>query len=220
MKKIKILIADDHSLVREGLTKILELEKDFEVVGQASNGLETLKKIRELNPDILLLDINMPIMGGLATLRKINEEEIKIKTVMLTIHESREYLIETVELGALGYILKDSDSQILSKAIRDAFAGDLYIQPKLATNVVKEFSISKYKKIKAKNKLTKREYEVLSLIAEGLNNKNIADKLFISEKTVKNHVSNIFKKINVNDRTKAAIYAFKNNIRASIWYLC
>lgn len=214
MGRIKILIADDHSLVREGLMKILELEEDFEVVGQASNGLETIERIKELNPDVLLLDINMPVMGGLATLRKINEEKIKIKTVMLTIHEAREYLMETMELGALGYVLKDSDSQSLSKAIRDAYIGESYIQPKLAANLVKEFSVNKSSREKTNNELTKREYEVLSLIAEGLNNKNIAERLFISEKTVKNHVSSIFRKINVNDRTKAAIYAFKNNIRA------
>jgi len=213
MKKIKILIADDHSLVREGLKQILELEEDFEVVGQASNGIETLEKIKELHPDVLLLDINMPIMGGIPTLRKIKEENIQVKVVILTIHEGREYLMETLELGALGYVLKDSDSSSLSKAIRDAYSGVSYIQPKLAAELVREFNNAKLHKSNAENELTRREYEVLSLIADGMNNKDIADKLFISEKTVKNHVSSIFKKINVNDRTKAAIYAYKNNIK-------
>lgn len=213
MKKIKILIADDHSLVREGLKQILELEEDFEVIGQASNGLETLERIKELKPDVLLLDINMPIMGGIPTLKKIKEENINIKTVILTIHEGKEYLLETLELGALGYVLKDSDSLSLSKAIRDAFAGESYIQPKLAADLVREFSSTKIYKASSENDLTRREYEVLSLIADGMNNKDIADKLFISEKTVKNHVSSIFRKINVNDRTKAAIYAYKNNIK-------
>ncbi|TAH59731.1 MAG: response regulator transcription factor [Gottschalkiaceae bacterium] len=214
MKKIKILIADDHSLVREGLKQILELEDDFEVVGQASNGLETIDKIKELNPEVLLLDINMPVMGGIDALRRIKDEGLKVKTVVLTIHEGREYLMETLELGALGYVLKDSDSSSLSKAIRDAYAGETYIQPKLAANLVREFNTTKSRRASMNNELTRREYEVLSLIAEGLNNKNIADKLFISEKTVKNHVSSIFRKINVNDRTKAAIYAYKNNIKA------
>lgn len=213
MKKIKILIADDHSLVREGLKRILELEEDFEVVGQAANGFETLEKIKELHPDVLLLDINMPIMGGIPTLRKIKEENIQVKTVVLTIHEGREYLMETLELGALGYVLKDSDSSSLSKAIRDAYSGVSYIQPKLAAELVREFSSAKSYKNNTENELTRREYEVLSLIADGMNNKDIADKLFISEKTVKNHVSSIFRKINVNDRTKAAIYAYKNNIK-------
>lgn len=213
MKKIRILIADDHSLVREGLKQILELEEDFEVIGQAANGIETLEKIKELHPDVLLLDINMPVMGGIPTLKKIKEENIQVKTVVLTIHEGREYLMETLELGALGYVLKDSDSASLSKAIRDAYQGISYIQPKLAAELVKEFSNSKPYKSSNENELTKREYEVLSLIADGMNNKDIADKLFISEKTVKNHVSSIFRKINVNDRTKAAIYAYKNNIK-------
>ena len=213
MRKIKILIADDHSLVREGLKQILELEDDFEVVGQASNGLETIDKIKELNPDVLLLDINMPVMSGIDALRKIKDEGLKVKTVVLTIHEGREYLIETLELGALGYVLKDSDSSSLSKAIRDAYIGESYIQPKLAATLVREFNTTKSRRISENNELTRREYEVLSLIAEGLNNKSIADKLFISEKTVKNHVSSIFRKINVNDRTKAAIYAYKNNIK-------
>ncbi|MCK9216772.1 MAG: response regulator transcription factor [Firmicutes bacterium] len=218
MSKIRILIADDHSLVREGLTKILELEEDFEIIGQASNGYEAIEKIKELSPDVLLLDINMPVMGGIATLRKIKEEKLKIKTVMLTIHESREYLTETMELGALGYVLKDSDSQSLLKAVKDVYKGESYIQPKLAVDLVKEYNFNKAAKTRsrrANNELTKREYEVLSLIGEGLNNKKIAENLFISEKTVKNHVSSIFKKINVNDRTKAAIYAFKNNIKAN-----
>ena len=214
MKKIKILIADDHSLVREGLKQLLELEDDFEVVGQASSGLETIDRIKELKPDVLLLDINMPVMSGIAALRKIKEENMKVKTVMLTIHEGREYLMETMELGALGYVLKDSDSHSLSKAIRDAYTGESYIEPKLAASLVRDFNTAKSSRIRRESELTRREYEVLSLIAEGLNNKNIADKLFISEKTVKNHVSNIFRKINVNDRTKAAIYAYKNNIKA------
>ncbi|NLM43316.1 MAG: response regulator transcription factor [Clostridiales bacterium] len=213
MNKIKILIADDHSLVREGIKQLLELEEDFQVVGQAANGLETLEKIRELQPDVLLLDINMPVLGGIPTLRRINEENLRVKTVVLTIHEGREYLMETLELGAIGYVLKDSDSSSLSKAIRDAYAGISYIQPKLAAELVREFNSARPYKSNSENELTKREYEVLCLIADGMNNKDIADKLFISEKTVKNHVSSIFRKINVNDRTKAAIYAYKNNIK-------
>lgn len=213
MNKIKILIADDHSLVREGIKQLLELEEDFQVVGQASNGIETLEKIRELHPDVLLLDINMPVLGGIPTLKRIKEEKLNVKTVILTIHEGREYLMETLELGALGYVLKDSDSASLSKAIKDAYAGISYIQPKLAAELVREFNSSKPYKTTGEAELTKREYEVLCLIADGMNNKDIADKLFISEKTVKNHVSSIFRKINVNDRTKAAIYAYKNNIK-------
>lgn len=213
MSAIRILIADDHAIVREGLKQLLELEKDFEVVGQASNGQEAIERLQTLKPDVLLLDINMPVMNGINTLKKMQEVGLKAGVVMLTIHEDREYLLETMQLGAIGYILKDSDSASLYKAIRDAYHGESYIQPKLAAELVKEFNKPKFARGKNENELTQREYEVLNLIADGLNNKDIADALFISEKTVKNHVSNIFRKINVSDRTQAAIYAYKNNIK-------
>jgi two-component system response regulator DegU len=213
LSTIRIIIADDHSIVREGLKQLLDLETDFQVVGQASNGVETIDKVKELQPDVLLLDINMPVMNGINALRKIKEEGIKTNIVVLTLHEEREYLLETMQIGATGYILKDSDSATLYKAIRDAYHGESYIQPKLAAELVKEFNKPKGVKLKPENELTIREFEVLTLIAEGHNNKEIADELFISEKTVKNHVSNIFRKINVSDRTQAAIYAFRNNIK-------
>lgn len=213
MDKIKILIADDHSIVREGLKQLLELEPDFEVIGQASNGVETIEKVKELDPDVLLLDINMPVMNGIKALKKIKDEGIKTRVVILTIHEDKEYLMETMQIGAAGYILKDSDSASFFKAIRDAYHGEAYIQPKLAAELIKEFNKPKVMKVKSENELTQREYEVIALIADGLNNKDIAERLFISEKTVKNHVSNIFRKINVSDRTQAAIYAYKNNIK-------
>ena len=213
MDKIKILIADDHSIVREGLKQLLELEPDFEVIGQASNGVETIEKVKELDPDVLLLDINMPVMNGIKALKKIKDEGIKTRVVILTIHEDKEYLMETMQIGAAGYILKDSDSASFFKAIRDAYHGEAYIQPKLAAELIKEFNKPKVMKVKSENELPQREYEVIALIADGLNNKDIAERLFISEKTVKNHVSNIFRKINVSDRTQAAIYAYKNNIK-------
>lgn len=213
MNTINILIADDHSIVREGLKQLLDLEEDFKVIGQASNGIETIEKVTQLKPDVLLLDINMPVMNGINALKKIKEDGLNTNVVILTLHEDREYLLETMQIGATGYILKDSDSATLYKAIRDAYNGESYIQPKLAAELVKEFNKPKGVKIKPENELTQREYEVLMLIAEGHNNKEIAEELFISEKTVKNHVSNIFRKINVSDRTQAAIYAFKNNIR-------
>ena len=213
MSKIRIMIADDHSIVREGLKQLLELESDFEVVGQASNGVETIERVKELKPDVLLLDINMPIMNGIKALKKLKEDGIDTKVVILTIHEDREYLIETMQIGASGYILKDSDSASFFKAIRDANNGESYIQPKLAAELIKEFNRPRGSRIKKENELTQREYEVIALIADGLNNKDIAERLFISEKTVKNHVSNIFRKINVSDRTQAAIYAYKNNIK-------
>lgn len=213
--KIKVLIADDHSLMRQGLRQILELEEDIEVVDVAVDGEDAIKKSQLLKPHVILMDINMPKMNGIQALRRLKDMGVDGKIIMLTIHEDKEYLFETINIGASGYVLKDAESSSLIKAIRDVHAGESYIHPSLAASLVKEFN----KKGKMdedefkKERLTRREYEVLSLIAEGKNNKEIADTLFISEKTVKNHVSNIFKKIDVNDRTQAAIYAYKHNIK-------
>ncbi len=215
MKEIKVLIVDDHSLVRQGLKQLIELEKDINVVALAGDGEEAISKVQQFKPDIVLLDINMPNINGIQTLRRLKDMDNTIKVIMLTFHEDREYLFETINLGANGYVIKDAESESLIKAIRDVFNGESYIYPTLATELVKEFN-RREEKSKQKtnaNNLTKREYEVLTLIAEGFNNREIANHLFISEKTVKNHVSNIFKKINVSDRTQAAIYAYKNNIK-------
>ena len=170
----------------------------------------------KFNPDVLLLDINMPNMNGIEVLRKLKDLGANSKIIMLTIHEDREYLFETMKIGASGYVLKDSDADALIKAIRDVHQGKTYIQSSIASMLVEDINkndVESNKELMKIELLTKREYEVLMLIAEGLNNKDIADKLYISEKTVKNHVSSIFKKIEVNDRIQAAIFTFKNNIK-------
>lgn len=213
MKTINVLIVDDHSLVRQGLKQILELEQDIRIVGQAGDGEEALVKVQQLKPDVVLLDINMPKLNGIQTLRRLKDIDKTTRVIMLTFHEDQEYLYETINLGANGYVLKDSESESLISAVRDVYKGSSYIQPSLASNLVKEFNRGQSLGDSRDNKMTRREYEVLTLIAEGLNNKEIACSLFISEKTVKNHVSNIFKKIDVNDRTQAAIYAYKHNIK-------
>ena len=212
MNKINVLLVDDHCLVRQGIKQILELEKDLFVIGQANNGEEAIVQVQELKPDIVLLDINMPKLNGIHTLRRLKGIDSEIKVIMLTFYEDSEYLFEALNLGANGYILKDAESDSLIKAIRDVYHGDSYVHPSIAASLVKG-SNDRYINEKTNTKLTKREYEVLTLIAEGLNNREIANNLYISEKTVKNHVSNIFKKINVNDRTQAAIYAYKHNIK-------
>jgi len=213
LQKLRVMIADDHSIVREGLKQLLEIEGDFEVVGQAANGFEVLERIDGYNPDVLLLDINMPGMNGLQTIKELKKRENDIKIVILTIHEDREYLMETMQMGAAGYMLKDSDAASLYKAIRSAAAGEPYIQAKLAEALVQEMENPKPERIKLENDLSNREAEVLELIAEGLNNKEIGDRLLISEKTVKNHVSSIFRKLDIYDRTQAAIYVYKNNLK-------
>lgn len=214
-KTIKVMIADDHALIREGIKQILELENDISVIGQASNGEEAFEMATELNPEVILLDINMPKLNGIETLRKFKDMGIKSKVIILTIHEDKEYILKTLKLGANGYILKDSSADILIEGIRAVYKGEKYIQPSVAELVNESSSYDDYcnASLVKINSLTKREYEVLILIAEGLNNKDIAERLYISEKTVKNHVSNIFKKLNLNDRVQAAIFAYKNDIK-------
>jgi two-component system, NarL family, response regulator DegU len=216
MYKITVLIADDHAMMRQGLKQILELENDITVIAQASNGSEAVKLVREKKPDIVLMDINMPGTNGLQAIKELKFEKNASKIIVLTIHEDREYLFKTIQMGAEGYVLKDAEPAVLIEAIRKVYSGQSYIQSNMTKELVKEFNrVTLHEKDKNElNNLTAREIEVLELIAEGMINKEIAKQLYISEKTVKNHVSNIFKKLNVSDRTQAAIYAFKHNIKS------
>jgi DNA-binding NarL/FixJ family response regulator len=211
-KPINIMIADDHLMVREGIKQLLELDGDIVVNAEAKDGKQCIELLDEKKTDVLLLDINMPNMNGLQVLQHLREKKRNIKILILTIHNEVEYLVRAIEYGVNGYVLKDSESAVLKKAIYTIHRGETYIQPELAP-LLKE-------RLEDKNSLsshgdddilTKREIEVLKLLAEGLFNKEIAYTLAISEKTVKNHVSNIFKKINVSDRTQAAVYAIRNN---------
>ena len=211
MSKIKVMIADDHSMVREGIMNLLELDDNLDVVGFAKDGVDCIKKIPELNPDVLLLDINMPNMNGIEVLQELRERRSKVKVIMLTIHNEGEYILKAVDIGCAGYVLKDSDSNMLKKAIYTVYSGESFIQPDLIP-VLNARLIKKEQEDEQLEKLTKREIEVLILLSEGLFNKEIAYKLDISERTVKNHISNIFKKINVSDRTQAAVFAIKNNL--------
>jgi DNA-binding NarL/FixJ family response regulator len=204
------MIADDHSMVREGIKQLLELDGDIIVTSEASNGKQCIESLDVERTDVLLLDINMPIMNGLQVLQYIRENRMKVKVLILTIHNEVEYLMRAVELGVDGYVLKDSDSSVLKKAIFCVNRGESFIQPEL-TPILKVKLEEKNNQTNDDGALTKREIEVLKLLAEGLFNKEIAYMLAISEKTVKNHVSNIFKKINVSDRTQAAVYAIRNN---------
>lgn len=215
MNKIRVMIADDHAMVRQGLKTILELEEDICVIAQASNGEEAVTMARREKPDIILMDINMPVLNGLQAIKQLKEEDINYKIIVLTLHQDREYLFKTLQLGCEGYVLKDAESSVLIEAIRNVFSDQTYIQPNMTGELVKEFNrVTLYEQDKSiVNNLTNREVEVLKLIAEGMINKEIAKDLYISEKTVKNHISNIFKKLDVNDRTQAAIYAFKHNIK-------
>lgn len=207
MEQIQVVIVDDHVMVREGIKQLLEMDGDIKVIGEAGDGEEGIKIIEKTDPDVILLDVNMPKMNGLEMLQKLKETGIPRKVLILTIHNEVEYLLKAVEIGVNGYVLKDSELAVLRKAIFSVHHGENYIQPSLAPLLMKRMQENTSEVAEG---LTKREMEVLKLIAEGMYNKEIAEKLMISEKTVKNHVSNIFRKINVSDRTQAAVYAIKN----------
>ncbi|SFS04674.1 response regulator [Anaeromicropila populeti] len=208
MTPIKVLLADDHLMVREGLRQILELEEDLEVVGEVGDGIQCIDEVYNLTPDILLLDINMPKLNGIEVLKMLREKKNGTKIIVLTFYSDIEILEEAIEFGANGFVLKESESSLLKKAINVVYNGEKYIQPSLAAVMRKR----QFQKSSNLSILTKRELQVLKLVVEGLYNKEIAYQLNISEKTVKNHISNIFRKIDVSDRTQAAVYAIRNNL--------
>ena len=208
---IKVMLADDHMLVREGIKHLLEYDKSIEVIAEANNGMECIEKLCEISPDILLLDINMPVMNGLEVLEELKKRNCYIKTLLLTVHGEIEYLVKAIEIGADGYLLKDSGSEELKKAINEILKGESYIQPSLLPALNSRLINKDIDKEKLES-LTKRELEILKQVAEGMFNKEIAINLNISERTVKNHISNIFKKIDVSDRTQAAVIAIRNNV--------
>lgn len=208
---VNVMITDDHSMIREGLKQLLELEGDFKVIAEACDGLECISKLETVSPDVLLLDINMPNMNGLEVLQKMKEKRMKVKVLVLTVHNEVEYLLKAVDIGVNGYLLKDSESAELKKAILAVVSGENYIQPSLIP-VLNSKMIDRDNDVVKIESLTKRELEVLKNLSYGMYNKEIAEKLDISERTVKNHISNIFKKIEVTDRTQAAVFAIRNNL--------
>lgn len=210
--RAKIMIADDHLMIREGLKQLLELDGSITVVAEASNGEECIDLLeRKQIPDVLLLDINMPKKNGLEVLKELKKKKIKIKVLVLTVHNEVEYLLRAVDIGIDGYLLKDSNSDELKKAIFAVIDGETYIQPNLIP-LLNAKILDRNQDNEKFDLLTRREIEVLKLLAVGMYNKEIAIKLSISERTVKNHVSNIFKKIDVTDRTQAAVFAIKNEL--------
>lgn len=208
---IKVMIADDHILMREGIRQLLEFDGTIEVIAEANNGEECLEKLKTIKPEVLLLDINMPKKNGIEVLESIRKQNLKVKVLILTVHNEVEYLLKAVDIGVDGYILKDSESAELKRAIVTVSEGESYIQSSLIPALNSRLIARDIDKEKI-DSLTKRELEVLIQVANGMFNKEIANALNISERTVKNHLSNIFKKIDVSDRTQAAVFAIKNDI--------
>jgi len=212
---IKVVIADDHSLVRQGLRRYLEMAGDIEVLGEAANGTEVLKLIENTNgdgqPDIVLLDIRMPEMDGLETARRIRTRYPQIGVIMLTAYDDRQFVVEAVRAGARGYVLKARDAEHLIQTVRLVAAGNMVIDPQLVVALAEELQDAKDRDRKAET-LTAREVEVLQLLAFGNTNKDIAAQLFISPDTVKTPLEHIFEKLGTSDRTAAVAEALRRRL--------
>lgn len=201
---IRILIVDDHSVVRQGLRMFLNLEPDFEIVGEAGNGAEALEKVADLHPDVVLMDLVMPVMDGVTAIEKIRQAHPDTEVIALTSVLEDTSVVNAVRAGAIGYLLKDTEADELRRAIKAAAAGQVQLSPKAAERLMREIRAPE-----SPEKLTERETEVLRLLAHGKANKEIAAELHISETTVKTHVSNIMMKLEVSSRTQAALYAVR-----------
>lgn len=208
---IRVFLCDDHTLFRQGIRKLLDLEKDITVVGEADNGVEMLEVLKKIGTDTVLMDIGMPKMDGITATYKIKKSLPQVNIIILTVYEDEPHIFEAIKAGAMGYLLKDASIDELTEAIRRVYKGEALIQPVIASKLLKEFALLDKRKIKGGDRfysdLTEREKEILRLLALGGTNKEIAQKLSIAEKTVKNHISNIFSTLHVNNRTQAAIYA-------------
>lgn len=209
---IKVLIADDHDIIREGLKRIIDFEKDLVIVGEAGNGEKALAMIKLNKPDIVLLDLNMPIMNGIEVLKSIKDDGGVIKVIMLTIEADRKIIHKAIEIGADGYMLKDSAGAEIVNAIRTVYRGDKYIDKSLVSLLFLDIKSKDINRNNILDCLSKRELEVIMGISQGLSNKEIGEKLFLSEKTIKNYATNLFRKLNVDDRVQATIKAIDNGI--------
>lgn len=221
-RTIKIILIDDHPLFREGVKRILDMEKDFEVVAEGDDGNEAVSLVEKYRPDVVLLDINMPEVNGVEATRRLMEKVPGTKIIILSIHDDETYVTHAVKTGAAGYLLKEMDADSLIDAVKVVAEGGAYIHPKVTHNLINEYrrlatqgtkgveiGFKEVEYRKPLHVLTRRECEVLQLLADGKSNRSIGETLYISEKTVKNHVSNILQKMNVNDRTQAVVEAIK-----------
>ncbi len=204
---IRLLLVDDESLIRRGLKALLKLEADLQVVGEADNGQTALAQVEALQPDVVLMDIRMPVMDGVAATKAITERFAQTNVLVLTTFDKDEYVTQALFNGAAGYLLKDTPSEEIAQAIRAVHKGYTQLGPGLGKKVITQISTSVKPSPEGWDELTPREQEILQLIATGASNKEIAQTLFIAEKTVKNHVSSILSRLNLRDRTQAAIFA-------------
>jgi two-component system, NarL family, response regulator LiaR len=209
---ITVLLVDDHEMVRRGVRAFLETRPDITVVAETGSGEEAVQLASEHAPDVALMDLIMPGMDGVEATRRLTTRSPRTKVVMLTSYHDDEHIFPAIRAGALSYVLKEVGSRELADAVRKAAAGEAVLHPRVAARVVRELHGARRDEPNAFHELSERELEVLKLIAEGLNNAEIAARLYVSEKTVKSHVSNILGKLHLGDRTQAAVYAWRQGV--------
>jgi len=210
---IRILVADDHAIFRDGLRKLLEVADDVQIVGEASNGVECTKMLAKLKPDILLLDLRMPEKDGLGVLEEVNFDTLPTRVIVLTAAEDDRDVVRAMRLGARGVVLKQSASDLLLKSIRKVYDGEIWLDNRMTAEVIDAFKKSSESgQRREKPLLSEREKEIVQLVAQGFRNREIGEKLFISEQTVKNHLHNIFDKLGVSDRLELALYAIHHRL--------
>ena len=219
--RVRILIADDHPIVRDGLKKLLLLEDDFDIVGEAGDGREVLEKVRELDPDVLLLDLRMPNLDGLAALQALQQVNQRTRVIILTASEDKNEFVQAMKLGCSGIVLKQTAPDLIVKSIRKVHSGEIWLDSHTTAAVMRQFSTaleggspsgSGASKGRERSPLSAREREIVALVAQGYKNKEMAEKMFISEQTVKNHLHNIFDKLGVSDRLELALYAIHKGL--------
>lgn len=214
--KLRVLVVDDHALFRRGLQMVLEQEKDLDLIGEAGDGTEAIQKAQELMPDVVLMDVRMPRRSGIEATREIRDVLPHVKILMLTISDEEADLYEAIKAGASGYLLKEIPIEEVADAIRSVWSGQSRISPAMASKLLNEFAAMSKREEEPRQvpapKLTDREMEVLKLVAQGLNNRDIAKELFISENTVKNHIRNILEKLHLHSRMEAVVYAVREKL--------
>jgi two-component system, NarL family, response regulator LiaR len=211
-EKIRVYLADDHELVRRGLSALLSTESELEVAGIGGDGLEAVRQVAELKPDVILIDLQMPRMGGIEAIGAIKAADPDARILVLTSFGDEDMVFAAVQAGALGYLLKDSSPHELVQAIKNVYAGHLFLDPEIALKVIREINRPLANRTPTKEPLTARETEILRLVARGLSNNDIAAALFVSERTVRTHLSNILAKLHLANRTQAALYALRQGI--------
>ncbi|MSV35680.1 MAG: response regulator transcription factor [Bryobacterales bacterium] len=216
---IRIVIADDHPIVRDGLKKLLLLEDDFEVIGEASDGREVLEKVRDLDPDVLLLDLRMPNLDGLGALQALQEINNRVRVIVLTASEDKNEFVQAMKMGCSGIVLKQTAPDLIVKSIRKVHSGEIWLDSHTTAAVMRQFSTgfeaigsNGNGKSRERSPLSAREREIVAFVAQGYKNKEMAEKMFISEQTVKNHLHNIFDKLGVSDRLELALYAIHKGL--------